>query len=147
MTTDRALPIASRFSGGCACGAVRYECAAAPAAMVNCHCRDCQRAGGSGYSPTVVVSRSAFTLTANEPVYYAVTAESGNIARRAFCGRCGSPLYASTSARPDFVGIRAASLDDPTWFRASADVWTASAQPWDVMDECIPRFQRTRGET
>src|SRR4029450_7710862 len=111
MITDTGLPIPSRFSGGCACGAVRYECAAAPVAMVNCHCRDCQRAGGSGYSPTVIVHRSAFTLTADEPVHLSVTGESANIARRAFCGHCGSPLYPSTSARPGFVGIRAASLD------------------------------------
>jgi hypothetical protein len=50
------------FFGECACGAVRYECSAAPVAMVNCHCRDCQRAGGAGFSPTVVVPAGSFRL-------------------------------------------------------------------------------------
>ena len=132
------------FGGGCACGAVRYECSAAPATMVNCHCRDCQKAGGAGYSPTVVVSRGAFRVTFGEPSIHSTVAESGNTARRAFCPQCGTPLYASSSARPDFIGIRAGSLDDPSWFQPSADVWTDSAQPWDVMDPGVVKFAKGR---
>jgi len=138
------MSIPTRFSGGCACGAIRYECSAPPLAMVNCHCRDCQRAGGSGYSPTIVVSSKAFRLVSGESKYYSTTAESGGTARRAFCSECGAPLYASTSRRPDVIGVRAGSLDDPTWYRASADVWTASAQPWDVMDSGVSKFPRDR---
>jgi len=138
------MPVPATFCGGCACGAVRYECSAIPIAMVNCHCRDCQRAGGSAYAPTVVVSRRALRLSSGQPTYHSTTAESGNIAQRAFCPECGTPLYASTSARPEFVGIRAASLDDPSWFRPTADVWTSSAQPWDLMDSTVPKFSRGR---
>jgi len=29
------------FTGGCRCGAVRYECTAEPIATIHCHCRDC----------------------------------------------------------------------------------------------------------
>jgi hypothetical protein len=123
----------SHFAGGCACGAVRYECTGAPTAMVNCHCRDCQRAGGAGYSPTVVVARAGFRLAGEQPRYHESISASGNTASRAFCGRCGSPLFASSSARADFVGIRAGSLDDASWFRPTVDVWTASAQPWDLL--------------
>jgi hypothetical protein len=142
---DEIVP--SNFGGGCACGAVRYECASAPVAMVNCHCRDCQRAGGAAYSPTVVVRRGTFSLTNEKPKYYGRTSESGHAARRAFCGRCGSPLFASSSARPDFVGIRAGSLDDPSWFRATVDVWTASAQPWDLLRSDTAKYAHDRGRT
>jgi len=138
------MSVPTRFSGGCACGAIRYECSSPPLAMINCHCRDCQRAGGSGYSPTIVVSSTALRLTSGEPKYHSTTAESGGVARRAFCSECGAPLYASTSTRPDFVGVRAGSLDDPSWYRASADVWTASAQPWDVMDSGVSKFPHGR---
>lgn len=134
----------STFGGGCACGAVRYECSSAPESMVNCHCRDCQRAGGAGHSPTVVVSRTAFRVTRGEPKVFERAAESGNTARRAFCADCGSPLFASSSGRPDVVGIRAASLDDPSWFRATADVWADGAQPWDALDPSTPRFAKNR---
>lgn len=123
----------SPFTGGCACGAVRYECTGTPRAMVNCHCRDCQRAGGAAYSPTVVVARADFRLSGEEPRYYDVVSASSNTATRAFCGRCGSPLFAFTSARDDFVGIRAGSLDDPSWFHPTSDVWIASRQSWDLL--------------
>ena len=135
------------FFGGCACGAVRYECSAAPVAMVNCHCRDCQRAGGAGFSPTVVVPAAALRLLRGEPKHYSLTADSGHTARRAFCGVCGAPLFASSSARSDFIGIRAGSLDDPSWFTPQAEVWTASAQPWDHLRADLPHFARSRGRT
>ena len=138
------MSVPSRFEGGCACGSVRYECSAAPVAMLNCHCRDCQRAGGTGYSPTVVVSRAALRITRGEPKVFEWAAQSGNTAHRAFCAECGSPLFAWSSGRPDFPGIRAGSLDDPSWFRATADVWAESAQPWDPMDPATPRFPRGR---
>jgi hypothetical protein len=132
------------FFGGCACGAVRYECSAAPVAMVNCHCRDCQRAGGAGFSPTVVVPAAAFRLLGAEPKRHSTTAESGHTAHRAFCGECGSPLFASSPARSDFIGIRAGSLDDPSWFEPQVEVWTASAQPWDRLRAGVPHFPRNR---
>jgi hypothetical protein len=112
--------------------------------MLNCHCRDCQRAGGSGYSPTVIVRRTAFALLQGEPAQYTVTGESGATARREFCAACGSPLFASSSARADMIGIRAPSLDDPGEFAPQAEVWTASAQPWDRPNPELPTFARNR---
>jgi len=132
------------FAGGCACGAVRYECSAAPLRMLNCHCRDCQLASGSAYAPTVIMKRGAVTITKGETASYERLAESGNIAKREFCSRCGTPLFASSSAGPAYLGIRAASLDDPTWFRPEANVWVASAQPWDCIDPSVPSFARNR---
>jgi hypothetical protein len=134
----------SQFTGGCACGAVRYECTNAPNAMVNCHCRDCQRAGGTGHSPTVVVARADFRLIGEQPRYHEIISASGNTATRAFCGHCGSPLFAFTSARVDFVGVRAGSLDDPSWFRSTADVWIASGQPWNLVHPDTTKYARGR---
>jgi len=112
--------------------------------MVNCHCRDCQRASGSAYSPTLIMAASAVQLLRGRCRAHHVEAESGNVAKREFCGACGSPLFASSSARPEFVGLRAASLDDPGGFVAEADVWVASAQPWDHLNPGIPKFSKNR---
>jgi hypothetical protein len=71
------------FSGRCACGAISYECSAKPVFSWNCHCRDCQRAGGGGFSPLAYVSKAALTIRGN-PKYHEVKAESGRWVRRGF---------------------------------------------------------------
>ena len=70
------------FRGGCSCGAIRFECRSAPLSMVNCHCRDCQLAGGSAYAPTVIVKRTALNIVSGQTQRFEKVAESGNIALR-----------------------------------------------------------------
>lgn len=136
------MDIPATFTGGCACGAVRYQCSGSPLSMVNCHCRDCQRAGGAGYSPTVVVERSKFQLVQGEPKYHETKSDGGGTATRAFCGNCGSPLFASSSRRSEFVGIRAGSLDEPGWYRPTKDVWVESCQPWETLSSETTKYPR-----
>ena len=130
--------------GGCACGAIRYECTEPPLRMVNCHCRDCQRASGSGYSATLIMSAGSVRLLRGQCKEHQTVAESGNVAKREFCGACGTPLFAGSLARPDFLGVKAASLDDSSWFAPEADVWVESAQPWDHMNPNVPKFAKNR---
>ena len=127
--------------GGCLCGAVRYECSAAPLFMGNCHCRDCQRANGSPYNPAIGVPRSAVKIT-GDVKYYESKADSGNIARRAFCPNCGSRLFSIAPFAPDMMVIVAASLDDPSIYQPAMDIFASSAQPWDHMDPALPKFPK-----
>ena len=66
--------MAQKLSGGCACGAIHYECSADPVLMLNCHCRDCQQASGSAYAAIVVVSKTALQIR-GEPRYHKVRAD------------------------------------------------------------------------
>jgi hypothetical protein len=140
MTADIAIP----FRGGCACGAIRYECTAMPVRMVNCHCRDCQRASGSGYSATVIMAAKSVRLLQGDCKEHRIVAESGHIAMRQFCGACGTPLFAASMAQPGLLGLKASSLDDPSWFSPEADVWVQSAQPWDPMSPSIQKYAKHR---
>ena len=138
------MTVPASFSGGCACGKVRYECTAAPLRMLNCHCRDCQLASGGAYSPTLIMATAAVAVTKGKTKYFEKLADSGNIARREFCADCGTPLFASSLGRVEFIGIKAASMDDPTWFRPEADLWVQSAQPWDCLDPTVPKHDASR---
>jgi hypothetical protein len=53
---------------------------------------------------------------------------------------CGARLFGKPSA--EIMGIMAGSLDDSSWFRPQADIYTASAQPWDYMNPDLPKFPR-----
>jgi hypothetical protein len=127
------------FTGGCACGAIRYECAAAPLLALNCHCRDCQRASGTAFAAIIRVPAAAFTVTKGAPRFYTVTGNSGNMVSRGFCPQCGSPVFSRLSGMSDIVGVRVGSLDDPSGYRPVVDIFVASAQPWDHMNPELPK--------
>lgn len=130
------------FAGGCACGAIRYVCAQAPVAMLNCHCLDCQRSSGAPFASGVVVAASAVQV-AGTPTKHTVQSGSGRLATRSFCGACGTPLLTSSGTNPEFISIRFASLDDSAKFRPMLDIWTASAQPWACLDPAIPHYAQS----
>jgi hypothetical protein len=129
------------FSGGCACGAIRYECTAEPILVWKCHCRDCQRATGSAFAMGVFFPTPAFTFTKGEAQYYVVKGESGRTVYRGFCPACGSPVGARAEAFPDIRVVYAASLDDPSGLEPLAEVWTSSAQPWDYLNPALPKYE------
>lgn len=128
------------MTGGCLCGAVRYEFTGEPVFSLLCHCRDCQRASGSAYNAAMRVPAAGFRVTRGAPKRYVKAADSGNAVTRSFCPECGSPLFLQVATRPDLVGIRVGTLDDPSVFRPQADIFVCSAQPWDHMDPALPKY-------
>ena len=122
----------TKFTGGCLCGRVRYECSADPFFMGNCHCRDCQKATAGAYEPDIGLPAAALKVT-GAVKYYDKKADSGNTLSRGFCPECGSSLLEKTSAMPDLEMITAGSLDDPSLYKPTLDIFTSSAQPWDHM--------------
>ena len=130
--------MAQKISGGCACGAIHYECNVDPVVMLNCHCRDCQRASGSAYAPVLVVPKSAVQMR-GEPRYYEVVGKAGKAIARGFCPTCGSQVTVKLERLLDALGLQAGSLDDPSVYRPKMDVFTSSAQPWDHMNPNIQK--------
>ena len=127
------------FSGGCACGAIRYSCASKPRYMGNCHCRDCQQATGGAFFAAVVVKASDFSILSGEPSWFEKPADRGHIMRRAFCSDCGSPLFIINEENTNARALYAGSLDDPSWYEPSRNIYVASAQPGDLMHPDLPK--------
>ena len=130
------------FSGGCACGAIRYVCTSEPVAMLNCHCRDCQQSSGAPFASGIVV-RVADTKVSGTPGEYSVRGNSGGTTTRSFCRDCGTPLFTRGGMVPDLMSIRFASLDDQAGFKPMVDIWTSSAPPWVKLDGDIPHFAQS----
>jgi hypothetical protein len=78
----------------------------------------------------VVVVKVENLAIEGEPSNYRSRADSRVTVFRQFCGSCGSPLFAGNEAFPGFVAIKAATLDDSSWLRPTAQVSTESAHPW-----------------
>jgi hypothetical protein len=86
------------------------------------------------------VPAAAFAVTKGTPKFYTVTGDSGNTVSRGFCPQCGSPLFSRLSGMSDVVGVRVSSLDDPSHYRPTMDIFVTSAQPWDFMNPELPKF-------
>ena len=91
-------------TGGCACGAVRYECSADPIMAANCYCTDCQHSTGTAMASVLLVPKAALKLT-GELKHYESTGDSGNKVSRGFCPNCGSPILSSLPAMSDFIAL------------------------------------------
>lgn len=130
----------TRFTGGCVCGAIRYECDAEPIMMFKCHCRDCQHVSGGGYAPVLLFSNKDLRFTKGMVQYYATESMAGGAHERGFCAECGSRLSGGKS--PTTIGVVAGSLDDPSLFRPTMDIHVVDAQPWDLLDPATTKFER-----
>ena len=117
-------------SGGCQCGAVRYEVTAEPIILYVCHCRECQRHSSTAFGMSLRVPVAGFRIVEGTPRVWDRVADSGNTISGHFCGDCGTRIYHSASHRPETVNIKAGSLDDTSWLRPAGHVWASRAQPW-----------------
>ena len=130
---------AQGYTGGCACGAIRYDITGDPVMAGHCQCRACQRASGTGHGSHMVFRAAAVHLTGSVTLWDS-PADSGSIVSRAFCPVCGSPVYSTSNVRAQFIIIRAASLDDPSRFQPQMVVWAKSGQSWDHIDPALAKF-------
>jgi hypothetical protein len=110
----------------------------------NCYCTDCQHSTGTAMASVLLVPKAAFTLT-GELKHYESTGDSGNQVSRAFCPNCGSPILSSLPAMPDFIALKAGSLDDPSIFKPIAQVYMKSAPPWAPIRDDLPKFDKQPG--
>ena len=130
------------YTGGCACGAIRYATAHAPIFQNHCQCRDCQRRSGTGHGSWLTFPARAEMSISGEATYWDVAADSGNVKRHAFCPVCGTPVFLRFAAAPDFIAVPAGSLDDPVRFAPQALTYAARALPWDSIDPALQAFER-----
>lgn len=124
-------------TGRCFCGAVRFQFDQPPVATRACWCRDCQYLSSGNASMNAFFKTASFTLT-GEVGEYLSTADSGNVMRRRFCAKCGTPLFSEALSRPDVMAVRAGALDDREIAGPASIIWTASAPSWAFIDPALP---------
>jgi hypothetical protein len=117
------------LTGGCQCGAVRYEIDAEPLTVIACHCTECQKQSASAFGMTVPVPRAALRIVRGEAKHWSRVAESGNVLGAMFCPTCGVRLY-HEPANKALLNVKAGTFDDRSWIAPVGHIWTEAAQPW-----------------
>ncbi len=126
------------LTGGCLCGAVRFEIDGALGPITCCHCSRCRRASGSAFVPAAPVDVTSFRVTAGDDLV--AEYQSSPQSRRAFCTRCGSQLWGRHDEYP-VVRVRAGGLDHDPGTRIAAHVMMSSKADWlEDGDDAVEEF-------
>ncbi len=123
------------LTGGCLCGAVRYEMRDAPLRTVHCHCDQCRRSSGAPFMTWFVGTTDNFNITQGEVASFA----SSETATRRFCPTCGTQLIYAPTAAPQITVVSVGSLDDPAAVEPGAHIYMKSYLAWAVPDDDLPR--------
>ena len=125
-----------RHSGGCLCGAVRYELSGAVSNLCYCHCNSCRRATGAPLVAWGTIGRGDFRLTRGT----LSALRSSPPVLRGFCAACGTCISYGHDARPAEIDVTLASLDEPARLAPQMHVWVGDKLPWVVIADDLPQF-------
>jgi hypothetical protein len=118
------------MTGGCSCGAIRYEITSFPLLLYACNCTNCQPASGSAFALNMPVATTGFRITQGEPKGWHRKSPSGADVSSWFCDVCAARIYGSRQSRPESVNVRAGTLDDTSWLVPAGHIFMQSAQGW-----------------
>ena len=125
------------ITGGCTCGAVRYEATEPPQEVGYCHCRLCQKWTGNVFNAIAIFRSTAFRITQGEPKFYKTSAWL----ERGFCSNCGTQVMDRQIKDGDLVGAAIGCLDHPEDWPAGAHWCVESKIPWLTIDDALPRLR------
>lgn len=118
-----------QIDGACHCGKISFTAEVDPARVMVCHCTDCQVMSGSPFRAVVPAAIQDFHLC-GEPKRYVKVAASGNRRVQAFCGDCGTPLFATAPENATSVIIRTGCIKQRRELQPKVQIWQHSALPW-----------------
>ena len=130
-------------TGGCLCGAVRFEVTAQPALAGYCHCTRCQRRTGTAASAQVGIDGTTFRLLSGAEHVGGWLPPAGGM-EKCFCRECGAHLFSRHPERSN-MSIRMSAFDSDPGVRPSYRQYVAYAASWEPLpDDGLERFTEGR---
>jgi hypothetical protein len=127
------------LTGGCACGAVRYEVTSPLQSALYCHCTRCQRRSGTAASANGRAEPGSFRVIKGEDRLRVWRPEGG--AEKWFCGDCGSALYSRTTDPTARIAVRLGTLDSDPGIVPGVRQFVTYAAGWEAIpDDGLPRY-------
>jgi hypothetical protein len=131
--------LGKRYTGGCLCGALRYEADGEPLFAGHCYCSDCRRASGSGFIPFMGFSSSAVRFSGETRKFVSKSARGSDAVRNS-CPICSSLVFGGEIGKTDSFTIYAGSLDDPSLFRPTIAIFARGRPSWAMIPPDLAVF-------
>ncbi|WP_379546369.1 GFA family protein [Qipengyuania sp. DSG2-2] len=126
------------LTGGCHCGAIRYEIEGEPLNHALCHCVDCRRSSGAPMTGWAMMRDDQLSISGEISTY-----ASSEDARRHFCIQCGTGLFYSNEAMlPGMVDVKTGTLDEPDELPPECHIQTAERVGWMADAHHLVQFER-----
>lgn len=133
--------MSKKYTGKCACGAVKFEFDKDPEFIATCHCLDCKRASGGEAATFFGVPEGDFSLLSGKPTAFHYVANSGKGLFRNFCPDCGSRVFSTKlESFPGLVFVQLGSLDRPELIAPKVEMFTKRRLKW-VKPLDVPQFE------
>jgi hypothetical protein len=126
------------ITGRCLCGAVQFEIDGRLGPAIYCHCSQCRRASGSAFAANASVRARYLHFRSGRDAIREYEATPGKF--RAFCSRCGSPVYSRLASDPETFRIRLGTLDGDPGRRPLSHFWVGSKAVWHTITDELPQF-------
>jgi hypothetical protein len=127
------------MTGRCLCGGVRFEVEGPFGRTAFCHCTSCQRASGSAFSVNAPVPVSRLRWTVGQELIREYPSSPGK--HRAFCSRCGSPLYARHASEPGSLNVRLGLVEGDPGVRPNAHFNVSDRASWYTIEDELPQHE------
>lgn len=134
----------TRYTGGCLCGALRYEASREPVYAGLCYCADCRKASGSGHIPFMGFTSAAIRFS-GATRQFRCTSARGTVSVRNFCSACGSLVFGGEQDKDELHTVYAGSLDHPSVFQPQIAIFTKDRPAWAVVPEGLVVFEGLPG--
>jgi hypothetical protein len=128
------------YTGGCLCGALRFEVDGEPLFQGYCFCTDCKKASGSGFVPFMGFAASGVRISGRTQQYRCVSFRGGESVRN-FCPTCGGLVFGGIVGEDEQHTVYAGALDDPSSFEPSVAIFGRDKPDWVVLPEGIAVFE------
>lgn len=124
-------------TGGCMCGAVRYEAIGEPLEIGHCHCHSCRRHTGAPVVTFVVFAAEKVRFSGRERSIY----NSSLGVKRAFCDQCGTSLtWEGVYGEHAIIEFHISTLDDPDTFVPDRHWYHEEHIAWFDVADGLPRY-------
>lgn len=125
-------------TGGCLCGAVRFEITGPFLRVSACHCTTCKRiSGGAGTVTGRVRTESLRVVEGRDRIRTYQPAEG---TAKSFCAECGANLFGTGWPQSEHTGVRLSALDEPYQGGIDMHIFVRSLAPWETLpDDGLPR--------
>jgi len=138
MSEPRSEP-GEPITGGCLCGALRYEALGEPTFAGFCFCGDCRKASGGGSIGFMGFPASAVRFSGATRQFRSRALRG--TATRNFCPTCGGLVFGGVVGESDSHTIYAGSLDEPARFRPAMAIFNRDRPAWAPLPPGLTVFE------